>query len=340
MTSNGPAPQAQPVAPEKMLAATAATAPSSRMFQALGGLAVMGLLVLPWVAGGYPVYLVSLIGIYALVAIGLNVLVGFSGQISLGHAGFFALGAYGSALLTVRAGWPLWLAIPVAAAVTSLMGALIAVPALRLKNLYLAIATLGFGVVVQKLIFEWRSLTGGGAGFEVPTAVVGGQWLGADAQMYYVILVALVLALWTAVHLLRSRTGRALVILRDSEIAAASLGIPIARHKVIAFAVSAFYTAAAGGLLAFVVRYLNPEAFNVNLSIMFLAMVVIGGLGSVRGALMGSAFYVLVPEIFRGLKDAPGLVFGLSLMGVMVLLPRGLASLGRLRGGRHSRENP
>lgn len=335
MTPHGPAPHAPPVPVEK----TAGSTSARRTQRAVGGLAVLSLLVLPWVAGGYPVYLVSLIGIYALVAIGLNVLVGFSGQISLGHAGFFALGAYGSALLTVRAGWPLWLAIPVAAAVTSLMGALIAVPALRLKNLYLAIATLGFGVVVQKLIFEWRGLTGGGAGFEVPTALVSSGWLSADAQMYYFVLVALVLALWTAVHLLRSRTGRALVILRDSEIAAASLGIPIARHKVIAFAVSAFYTAAAGGLLAFVVRYLNPEAFNVNLSIMFLAMVVIGGLGSVPGAIMGAAFYVLVPEIFRGLKDAPGLVFGLSLMGVMVLLPRGLASLGRLRGWRLKREN-
>jgi branched-chain amino acid transport system permease protein len=145
--------------------------------------------------------------------------------------------------------------------------------------------------------------------------------------MYYVILVALAFALWSSANLIRTRTGRALVIVRDSEIAAASLGVNIARFKVIAFAFSAFYTAAAGGLLANLVRYLNPESFNVNLSIMFLAMIVIGGLGSIPGALLGAAFYVIVPELFRDIKDAPGLVFGISLMLVMVLLPRGLASL-------------
>lgn len=300
------------------------------------GLAALaaGLLVLPFLLGGYPIYVASLVGIYALVAIGLNILVGYSGQISLGHAGFFALGAYGSALLSTRLGLPFWLAIPLAAAVTALVGAAIAIPALRLKNLYLAIATLGFGVVVQKLIFEWRGLTGGGAGLQVAPAQLAGLSLAVEGRMYYVILLALALALWTSMHMLRSRTGRALVILRNSEIAASALGISVARHKVIAFAFSAFYTAVAGGLLANTVRYLNPESFNVNLSIMFLAMVVIGGLGSIPGSLLGALFYVMVPELFRDLKDAPGLVFGLSLMLTMVLLPRGLAGLARRLGGR------
>lgn len=290
-----------------------AESPSARaktfMFQKRSlWLALLGLVLmaLPQVLGGYPVYLASLIGVYSLVAIGLNILVGFSGQISLGHAGFFALGAYGSALLTIRLGLPVWLSIPLAASLTAVVGAIIAIPALRLRNLYLAIATLGFGVVVQKLIFEWRSLTGGGAGLEVSTAAVGGGGAqGVDQQMYYLVLVALALALWTSTNLLRSRTGRALVILRDSEIAASSMGIEVSRHKVIAFALSAFYTAVAGGLLAFIIRYLNPEGFNVNLSIMFLAMVVIGGLGSIPGALLGASFYVLIPEIFRDGRTHP-----------------------------------
>jgi branched-chain amino acid transport system permease protein len=307
--------------------AAGAARPGRAGRSALWLLAAAALLALPQFVGGYPIYLASLVGVYALVAIGLNLLVGFSGQISLGHAGFFALGAYGSALLASRAGLPFWLAIPLAAVVTALVGALIAIPALRLKNLYLAIATLGFGVVVQKMIFEWRGLTGGGAGLEVVPAQLGGLSLAVEGRMYYVILVALAFALWSSANLIRTRTGRALVIVRDSEIAAASLGVNIARFKVIAFAFSAFYTAAAGGLLANLVRYLNPESFNVNLSIMFLAMIVIGGLGSIPGALLGAAFYVIVPELFRDIKDAPGLVFGISLMLVMVLLPRGLASL-------------
>jgi branched-chain amino acid transport system permease protein len=297
----------------------------------LWGVAAVALLLLPQFVGGYPIYLASLVGVYALVAIGLNLLVGFSGQISLGHAGFFALGAYASALLASRGGLPFWLAIPVASVLTALIGALIAIPALRLKNLYLAIATLGFGVVVQKMIFEWRGLTGGGAGLEVAPAHLGSLSLAVEGRMYYVILLAVAFALWSSANLIRTRTGRAFVILRDSEIAAACVGINVARFKVIAFALSAFYTAAAGGLMANLVRYLNPESFNVNLSIMFLAMIVIGGLGSIRGALLGAAFYVIVPELFRDIKDAPGLVFGVSLMLVMVLLPRGLASLRWLR---------
>jgi branched-chain amino acid transport system permease protein len=309
-----------------------------RRLQRLGlwAVAALVLLAFPQFVGGYPIYLASLIGVYALVAIGLNLLVGFSGQISLGHAAFFGLGAYGSALLTARLGLPFWLAIPVASIVTALIGAVIAIPALRLKNLYLAIATLGFSVVVQKTIFEWRSLTGGGAGLEVLPAQIGGISMAIEGRMYYVILVALAFSLWSSANLVRTRTGRAFVILRESEIAAASLGIHVARFKVIAFGFSAFYTAAAGGLLANLVRYLNPESLNVNLSIMFLAMIVIGGLGSIRGALLGAAFYVVMPELFGKIKDAPGLVFGISLMLVMVLLPRGLASLRwlRARAGR------
>ncbi|MDB6001593.1 MAG: amino acid/amide transporter rane protein 2, family [Rhizobacter sp.] len=308
--------------------------PRSNRRTALWAVGTVALLALPQFVGGYPIYIASLVGIYALVAIGLNLLVGFSGQISLGHAGFFALGAYASALLASKLGVPFWLAIPIAGVATALIGALIAIPALRLKNLYLAIATLGFGVVVQKMIFEWRGLTGGGAGMEVVPAQIAGLSLAVGGRMYYVILIVLAFGLWSSTNLIRTRTGRALVILRDSEIAAACLGINVARYKVVAFAFSAFYTAVAGGLLANLVRYLNPESFNFNLSIMFLAMVVIGGLGSIFGALLGAAFYVIVPELFRDMKDAPGLVFGVSLMLVMVLLPRGLASLRTKRKRR------
>jgi branched-chain amino acid transport system permease protein len=307
-----------------------------RPASSLRGRLLLGVVALVVVAtalygGGYFVYVLNLTGIFSLVAIGLTMLTGFSGQISLGHAGFFAIGAYASALLTQRLGLPFWLAIPVASALTTLVGALIALPALRLKNLYLAIATLGFGIVTQKMIFEWRTLTGGGGGLQVPTPMLAGLSLADGARMTWVIAATLGVGTWAAYKLAHGRTGRALTMLRESETAAGCTGIHVARFKVIAFALSAFYTAVAGGLYANLVRYINPESFNVNMSIMFLAMIVIGGMGSVGGALLGAAFYVIVPEALRGFKDAPGLIFGLSLMLVVILLPGGLASLFRMR---------
>ena len=277
---------------------------------------------------GYALYLLTLAGIFALVALGLNLLTGYAGQISLCHAAFFGVGAYATALLTTKAGLPYLVALPLGALLTTAIGAVAAVPALRLKNLYLAIATLGFGVVLQKIIFEWRDLTGGGGGLALPAPTVAGYELGATG-LYYLTLAFVILGLWGAWNVSRGRTGRALRIIKESEIAAASLGIHIARYKVTAFALSAFYAALAGGLFAYLVRYINPESFNVGLSIAFLSMVVIGGLGTIGGSIVGAAFYVIVPELLRGIKDAPGLVFGLLLVVVMVFMPQGLWGMAR-----------
>ena len=262
------------------------------------------------------------------MALGLNLLTGYAGQISLCHAAFFGVGAYATALLTTKAGLPYLVALPLGALLTTAIGAVAAVPALRLKNLYLAIATLGFGVVLQKIIFEWRDLTGGGGGLALPAPTVAGYELGATG-LYYLTLAFVILGLWGAWNVSRGRTGRALRIIKESEIAAASLGIHIARYKVTAFALSAFYAALAGGLFAYLVRYINPESFNVGLSIAFLSMVVIGGLGTIGGSIVGAAFYVIVPELLRGIKDAPGLVFGLLLVVVMVFMPQGLWGMAR-----------
>ncbi len=288
---------------------------------ALAALAPLGV-------NGYGVYVLTLTEIFAIVALGLNLLTGYAGQISLCHAAFLGVGAYATAILTQKAGVPFLLSLVIGALVTAAIGALAAVPAMRLKNLYLAIATLGLGVVLQKIIFEWRSLTNGGGGFALPAPSIAGFELGA-AGLYYLTLACLILGLWGAWNVSRGRTGRALVIIKESEIAASSLGIPSARYKVTAFAISAFYAAIAGGLFAYLVRYINPESFNVGLSIAFLSMVVIGGLGTIGGSIVGAAFYVVVPELLRGIKDAPGLVFGLLLVIVMVLMPQGLWGIMR-----------
>jgi branched-chain amino acid transport system permease protein len=268
-----------------------------------------------------------------LVALGLNLLTGYAGQISLCHAAFFGVGAYATAILTQKAGLPYLLSLLLGALLTTAIGALAALPALRLKNIYLAIATLGFGVVLQKIIFEWRSLTGGGGGLALTAPSIAGYELGATG-LYYLTLTLMTVGLFGAWNVSRGRTGRALLVIKDSEIAAGSLGIHAARYKVTAFAISAFYAAMAGGLFAYLVRYINPESFSVGLSISFLSMVVIGGLGTIGGSILGAAFYVIVPELLRGIKDAPGLVFGLLLVIVMVFMPQGLWGMLRRLGRR------
>jgi branched-chain amino acid transport system permease protein len=282
----------------------------------------------PFVLNGYGLYVLTLTGVFALVALGLNLLTGYAGQISLCHAAFFGVGAYATAILTQKAGVPYLLSILAGGLFTAAVGAIVAVPAMRLRSLYLAIATLGFGVVLQKIIFEWRSLTNGGGGLALSAPNIGGYELGATG-LYYLTLGFVVLGLWGAWNVSRGRTGRALLIIKESEIAAGALGIPAARYKVIAFAISAFYAAVAGGLFAYLVRYIHPENFSATLSIAFLSMVVIGGLGTIGGSIVGAAFYVIVPELLRGIKDAPGLVFGLLLVIVMVLMPQGLWGIVR-----------
>ena len=297
----------------------------------LGGSAVVILalaVAAPYVLNAYGVYLVTLTGIFALVALGLNFLVGYAGQISLCHAAFFGVGAYATALLTEKAGVPYVLSLLVAGLFTTVVSTLVAVPALRLRSLYLAIATVGFGVVLQKIIFEWRSLTGGGGGMQLAPPSVAGHPLTAT-DLYGLTIALLAIGLYGAHNLSRGRTGRALRIIKESETAAGALGISAARYKITAFAISAFYAAVAGGLFAYLVGYINPESFNVGLSISFLSMVVIGGLGAIGGSIVGAIFYVLVPEFLRWFNnDAPGLVFGALLAAVMVFMPRGLWGMG------------
>ena len=302
------------------------------------GTAVVGICLLfacaaPLGLNGYGLYLLTLTEIFVLVALGLNLLTGYAGQISLCHASFFGVGAYATAILTQRAGLPYLLSLLLGALLTTAIGALAAVPALRLKNIYLAIATLGFGVVLQKITFEWRSLTGGGGGLALTPPSIAGYELGA-VGLYYLTLILMTVGLFGARNVSRGRTGRALLVIKDSEIAAGSLGIHASRYEVTAFAISAFYAAIAGGLFAYLVRYINPESFGVGLSISFLSMVVIGGLGTIGGSILGAFFYVIVPELLRGIKDAPGLVFGLLLVIVMVFMPQGLWGMLRRLGRR------
>jgi branched-chain amino acid transport system permease protein len=261
-------------------------------------------LVFPFVAGDYLLYLANLMGVLALAALGLNVLVGLTGQISLGHAAFMGVGGYVAAILAARLGVPFWLAIPAGGVAACVAGMVVGVPSLRIKGLYLAIATLAAQVIFEWAFTNWESVTGGIRGVNVPPARLLGFAFDDDRRIYFLILAAVAAHYGLAANLRRSRWGRAFVAVRDRDIAAEIVGVNIFRTKILAFMVSSYYAGIAGGLFAFFSKVVTPENFPLSLSIQFLAIVVVGGLGSIPGTVLGTVFMTMVPEV---LKLATGL---------------------------------
>ena len=300
---------------------------------ALGAVAV---LAWPWVSPRYFVFLASLIIVNAVVAIGLNLLSGYTNQLSFGHAGFLAVGAYTAAIVATRwPGLPVVAALLAAALVTALVGLVLGVPCLRLEGLYLAMATLAFGFVVVEAILNLDWLTRGNDGLRVPAARLGPWALTSDTARYYLVVAVGALMVWAALNLARTRTGRALLAIRESEIAAQASGVHLARYKTLAFVVSAFYTGVAGGLFAFVVGFVSPDAFDVFLSVDFVAMIIVGGLGSVPGSIAGAAVLTVLNDSLAGFQNYRPLIFGGILIGSMLFMPGGVASAFRfLKGER------
>jgi branched-chain amino acid transport system permease protein len=289
------------------------------------------LLVWPWLVPRYFVFLASLVLVNALVAIGLNLLSGYTNQLSFGHAGFLAIGAYVAALLT---GWLPALPVPVtllaSALATALVGVALGVPCLRLEGLYLTMATLAFGFVVSEAILNLDWLTRGADGLRVPVPRLGTWALGTDVARYYLVAAVAVLLVAAALNLVRTRTGRAFLAIRESEVAAQVGGIHVAAYKTLAFAISAFYTGLAGGLFAFVVGYLSPDAFDVFLSVDFVTMIIVGGLGSVPGSILGAAVITVLHDSLAGFQNYRPLIFGAILIASMLFMPGGIASAARL----------
>lgn len=294
----------------------------------------------------YLIYTINLMAISVIVAVGLNILVGYTGQISLGHAGFFAIGAYGTLALMINFHLPLLVALPLAGLISAGFGFLLGLPALRLEGPYLAIATLGFGLTITQILGRVEFL-GGLMGLQAPPLEVFGIAVKTDIGRYCLIIPVCVLMTWAARNLGKSRVGRALVAIRDSDIAAECIGVNLTYYKTLAFAVSAFYTGAAGGLYAFVLNFIEPNTFNVMVSIMFLAMVVVGGLGSILGSVMGAILITyLQQELSRigelpylgplltqfseqfftvsGLPNVQYVVFGLIMVFIIVFEPLGI----------------
>ena len=292
------------------------------------------LIALPGLITPFALGEMAYVFILCIASLGLMTLTGFTGQVSLGHAAFVAIGGYGHAWFMSK-GLPLPLSLILAAGVSASAGLLVGIPAIRVSGLYLAMVTMAFSIIVEQIIGHWNSVTGGFTGLVVNDPTIFGIALGGPKAFYYFCLMALIAVLLVLLNVLRSGVGRALIGVRESEAASYALGIPVEKMKVTAFALSAGITGLAGGLLAHHLKYLTPDGFTLILSLELVLMVVIGGLGSLRGAVLGAVLISLLPSaisrikpfLTEGLAKQFGLetfIFGLVLAFFVLFEPMGL----------------
>ena len=315
----------------------------SRTQQVWLGILVLVLLAFPFVAGEYWLYLACLVAINVASTTGLNILTGYTGLVSLGQAAFMGLGAYTVAILQTRYGSPFVLNLLAGGGVAMLAGMVVGLPSLRVKGLYLAIATIAAGVIAHFGFSHFTSLTGGSGGLTVPPAQFFGMDLDNSFRLYWVIVPVTALMLLGNANLVRTRIGRAFIAIRDRDISAEVLGIPLLRYKLLSFAISSFYAGVAGGLFAYFFRVVTPESFPLLMSIFFLAAVIVGGMGTVLGSVLGAVFMTLVPEVLKTvmgwlplgdqaallLSPVRTIVFGLMIVLFLIFEPHGLAEVWR-----------
>jgi branched-chain amino acid transport system permease protein len=292
------------------------------------------LVVAPWLLDEYWLAQLTFVLIYSVVGLGLMLLAGFTGLFSIGHAAFLGVGAYTEAVLA-GLGWPFPVSLAAAAGLSAAVGAVVGLPALRVKGIYLGIATLAFGFIVEEGLARWESVTGGNAGKHVAPIDLAGLSIESEGGFYAVCLLVTLLCTLAVINVLRSPTGRAFVAIRDSEISAQSMGIHLAYYKTLSFMISAALAGLGGALYAHKLQFISPDQFNVLQSIDLLLMVVIGGLGSIHGAFLGALFLITMPQLISIGKEflpetvaqAPGLqavVYGLVLIGFVLFEPMGL----------------
>lgn len=284
------------------------------------------ILALPLGLGNsYYLNVLVFVGIYSLITIGLSLLMGYTGQISLGHAAFFGLGAYTSGVLSTKFGVSPWLALLAAIFVTGGIAFLIGAPALKLKGHYLAMATLAFGYIVFIVFNQASSLTGGPSGFgQIPRFRLGNFLLRSDVHYYYLVWTLVIVVLLVSLNIIHSRVGRALRSIHEGELTANIMGVNTAKYKIQVFVLSAVYASLAGSLYAHFITFLNPTPFGFHFSIVLVAMVAVGGMASVWGAMIGAALLTLLPEYLRAFHDYDILIYGSTLLVIMMFLPQGL----------------
>jgi branched-chain amino acid transport system permease protein len=290
------------------------------------------ILVLPLaMQEGYLLNVLIFVGIHTMLALALNLLLGYAGQISLGHAGFFGLGAYISGILTATHGVNPWLAMAIAATIVTIMAFIVGFPILKLKGHYLAMATLGLGIIIYILFNEAVEQTGGPSGLSgIPNLQLAGIVFDNDLKNYYLVWTCTLASMGLALNLVNSRIGRALRAIHDSEVAARVMGVNARLLKVQIFALSAGLSAIAGSLYAHTMTFISPASFGFNFSVELVTMVIIGGLASVYGSLLGAALLTMLPELLRAFQDYDIIVYGLLLVIMTMYLPGGLVKGGVL----------
>ena len=290
-------------------------------------------LIAPQVLDNYFIYLLNLFFIACIVSMGLNILTGFAGQVSLGQAAFFGIGAYTSSLCVIRLGLPFWLSLPLAGVIGAVISLVIGLPALKVSGYYLALVTLAFNEIVNLIMIHWKNMTNGTDGLTIPSPQLGDFVFSTDGSKYYIIFLLAFFLLIAARNILRSKTGRAFISLKDSEVASQCIGVNLPKYKIIAFMISAFYASLAGGLHGIALSYIHPQDFSLFRSIIFLMMIVIGGLGTLGGPFIGAALFTLLPEALGKFQEYQELIYALILLGSIIFLPSGLIKLrGRIIG--------
>lgn len=292
-------------------------------------LLVIGAALLPplFIENPYYMQVLGFIGISSLLAMGLNLIVGIADTFSLGHHAFYALGAYTSALVTTRLGLPFWIALPAAALVAGAFG-LVVGPVMRLRGPFLAVATLAFGEIVYRMLLNWISVTNGPNGIAaIPWPAFGPVRLDSVHSFYYLILVFVVFEYFVIWRLIHARPGRAMKAMRDSEEAAQATGVHVAHYKILSFVIAAFFAGIAGSLYAHFVSFVSPDAFTLGKSIEMLFMIVLGGLGSVPGSVIGAAIVGILPEVLRPLAENRLITYSILIILILMFAPKGLWGL-------------
>jgi branched-chain amino acid transport system permease protein len=295
----------------------------------------------PFYSTSYVLDVANRIGIAIIGAIGLNILTGFTGLISLGNAAFMAIGAFSAGYMGIRFGLPFYLCIPLAGFITACLGMIIGIPSLRIKGLYLAMATLAAHFIVEFLVVKWESVTGGVAGLTMPVPHLGSLAIDDDKKIFYLIYVVVIAAVFFARNLFRTKPGKAFIAIRDQAISAEVMGVNLLKYKLLSFGISSYFVGTAGALMAYQAKIISPETFPITLAIDSLGMIIIGGLGSILGSIFGAIFITLLPEILRlvttslaatypqlvtvfsSLKE---LVFGILIIVFLIFEPSGIVA--------------
>ncbi len=288
---------------------------------------LLALLAAPLGTDAYTQYILNLVLIYVILGVGLNFLLGYAGQFAFAHAALMGIGAYTTAVLSARLGVSFWIGLPLSGVLAALVGLMGALPAMRMKRVYLALVTLAFAELIVWVLINWKQVTYGTDGVSMAAPYLFGWRVKGDKNVFYVVLVVTALMFWLAKRILESRIGRAFMAIRENEIVAQCSGINVARTKAVVFALSAFYAGIAGSLYALTLGYIVPESFGLFQLVVHFSIVVLGGMMSLSGALIGAVLLTTLPELLRDFQALQEMIYGVVLMVVIIFMPHGIAGM-------------